>query len=903
MSGAGAGAGGGVSSLSPDGLGAAAARDSLASAGSAAVVEDFAADEDDGGVSDGGMFWLAGDNVKDAVEKASPDGTSAAAAPGATGAPTPQSRIIASRADHLVLNLSDLSSPSDAPTAASKRQRLDVEGSGPFGTIVDGDLGEWLRRLGPAQTSLLMRLRNRRGSALKCGGVSSPDGRSLIFALAGSHTLYEFSAFRYTERLSRIGSAELWRFTSGGRNWCGWWLAGTLNSSGRADGLAMQRVVRSGTVPPVQPSFDVPVDVCFNAVQAGVVDDDEAGDGSGDGTAAGGAGGAAGGAGGAPHVGSIRGSYVGKGDGSPGGSSSVGKSVDGEVDNPPPLDLFVADRTNRAVRHVVGRPGRARVTTVRDVLQDEPTGTKPERVASTAPLRATGGSTLWTLFSTGVLSCCTLDKTNDAVNERIVSQGPRFSTRTLTPLSSLTPDGAAVIAGVLAEPANSGNTDLVIVRRVKEGRGSARLLTTKLKLHSALDDSVLTLKRPMAVELPLKNVCAFAVVTSGRMCIACMPNTTVLGQELTLKTEAVPCGGDATGHSEDSYAMPWGEVRTLSAYTTGDGGLGLYVSDADARVFNVTFPAQLAARPTGHAVSMLPYLVDNEELCDVTFRVEGKTIHAVRALLAARSGYFRSMFFGGMRESLTPRASPSLRGSGSRTPSGRTPHARSKRPASRSGGRSGKRARRTRDSVASTDGDGDGDGDGVREAKTLDSGEEGEGSGDHVDGGDDDDEGGAGGDGDDDDDEHDVESDGSTPVRERARLEIEISDASYPAFRAMIAFLCTDALALPASDWVSCIVEVMCLATKYRLPSLYSACMEFMEQQRRLDPDSLIALMPAMLSASYERNLSQLCQYCINLMRSRAGRAWLRQPANTLEMTSRLAPHPELLTRLIQILL
>ena len=41
----------------------------------------------------------------------------------------------------------------------------------------------------------------------------------------------------------------------------------------------------------------------------------------------------------------------------------------------------------------------------------------------------------------------------------------------------------------------------------------------------------------------------------------------------------------------------------------------------------------------------------NEELSDVTFVVEGREIHACKALLASRSDYFMAMFFAGLRES------------------------------------------------------------------------------------------------------------------------------------------------------------------------------------------------------------------------------------------------------------
>lgn len=787
---------------------------------------------------------------------------------------TPQNArlgVVSRRGEHLVLGLSDISDPGES-AAAARRQRLEVEGSGPYGTLVDGDLGEWLRRLGPAQTKLLMRLRNRRGSALKCGGVSSPDGRCIVFALAGSHTLYEFSAYNYADRLSRIGSAELWRFRSGGRDWSGWWLAGTLNSSGTVDGIAEGASADSRS-----PSFNVPTDVCLNAVpkgwpspgvdatvaeQPGVVVPAERG-GAGDDAGQGAGGG---------------GSGAGAASGSPSGHADTHETQQ----DPPALDLFVADRGNRSVRHVIGRPGRARVTTVHGVLSTAGDSVKPERVASTPPYSDESGSTLWVLLSNGSLRCCALSPDDESVIEatEVQTEIRKFTLRTLSPLTGASSRGCAVLVGVPLEPSNSGNTDLVIVRKHSKRVGLRSLTATRLRLEHAHDGSPLTLKRPMAVELPIKNVCAFAVVTSGRMCVACLPAGVTWGHELTLKAEPVPCGGDATGVSEDSYAMPWGEVRTLSTYTTATGGLGLVVSDADARVFRVTFPAQLAPRPLGRAASVLPCLVDNEELCDVTFIVEGRPIHAVSALLAARSGYFRSMFFSsGLRESATPRTGT---GGSVGSPAGRA--VRRRRSRSHSGPR--KKARRgVRDSAASSDGDGDG----LQETKTSEH---------------DDDDGNDAGDDGGDSDERDLESVSSAPPRFVGRRpDVEIRDASYAAFRAMIAFLCTDSLALPADDWVNCIVEVMCLATLYRLPSLHGACMEFIEQRRRADPEALISLMPVMLPASYERRLSQLCRYCVNLLRSRLGRAWLGIRSNRVVIMRALAPHPELGADVLNVLL
>ena len=46
-------------------------------------------------------------------------------------------------------------------------------------------------------------------------------------------------------------------------------------------------------------------------------------------------------------------------------------------------------------------------------------------------------------------------------------------------------------------------------------------------------------------------------------------------------------------------------------------------------------------------------LIDNEQLADCTFLVEGHEIHANRAILAVRSEYFHALLFGSsMRESI-----------------------------------------------------------------------------------------------------------------------------------------------------------------------------------------------------------------------------------------------------------
>ena len=55
--------------------------------------------------------------------------------------------------------------------------------------------------------------------------------------------------------------------------------------------------------------------------------------------------------------------------------------------------------------------------------------------------------------------------------------------------------------------------------------------------------------------------------------------------------------------------------------------------------------------PPPTLVEDLRSLIDNKELSDVTFIVEGKAVGAVRAHLAVRSEHFRAMLFGGMRES------------------------------------------------------------------------------------------------------------------------------------------------------------------------------------------------------------------------------------------------------------
>lgn len=60
------------------------------------------------------------------------------------------------------------------------------------------------------------------------------------------------------------------------------------------------------------------------------------------------------------------------------------------------------------------------------------------------------------------------------------------------------------------------------------------------------------------------------------------------------------------------------------------------------------------AIPQPQLMNNLSQLIDNEELADVTFLVEGQIVHANRAILAVRSEYFRGMLFNGvMRESIS----------------------------------------------------------------------------------------------------------------------------------------------------------------------------------------------------------------------------------------------------------
>eukprot|EP00922_Rhytidocystis_sp_ex-Travisia-forbesii_P052418 GHVS01077748.1.p1 GENE.GHVS01077748.1~~GHVS01077748.1.p1 ORF type:complete len:505 (+),score=103.99 GHVS01077748.1:458-1972(+) len=54
--------------------------------------------------------------------------------------------------------------------------------------------------------------------------------------------------------------------------------------------------------------------------------------------------------------------------------------------------------------------------------------------------------------------------------------------------------------------------------------------------------------------------------------------------------------------------------------------------------------------PPSTLLSDLRQLINNKELADVSFLVEGQPVYATRALLAARSDHFRALFYGGMKE-------------------------------------------------------------------------------------------------------------------------------------------------------------------------------------------------------------------------------------------------------------
>ena len=71
-----------------------------------------------------------------------------------------------------------------------------------------------------------------------------------------------------------------------------------------------------------------------------------------------------------------------------------------------------------------------------------------------------------------------------------------------------------------------------------------------------------------------------------------------------------------------------------------------------SRVLNDFYRFKL--QPIGVAptalVSDFQRLINNPELADVQFLVEGKIVHAHKAVLSIRSEYFRVMLCGGMRE-------------------------------------------------------------------------------------------------------------------------------------------------------------------------------------------------------------------------------------------------------------
>ena len=60
--------------------------------------------------------------------------------------------------------------------------------------------------------------------------------------------------------------------------------------------------------------------------------------------------------------------------------------------------------------------------------------------------------------------------------------------------------------------------------------------------------------------------------------------------------------------------------------------------------------------PPPSLINDLSRLINNPQMSDVTFLVEGEEIHANRSLLAVRSDYFNALFFGSsMRESIQAR--------------------------------------------------------------------------------------------------------------------------------------------------------------------------------------------------------------------------------------------------------
>jgi hypothetical protein len=63
------------------------------------------------------------------------------------------------------------------------------------------------------------------------------------------------------------------------------------------------------------------------------------------------------------------------------------------------------------------------------------------------------------------------------------------------------------------------------------------------------------------------------------------------------------------------------------------------------------FRLKAVSIPPSALVNDMKRLMMREEMADVSFLVEGKVVHANRAILAVRSEYFDVMLYGGMRES------------------------------------------------------------------------------------------------------------------------------------------------------------------------------------------------------------------------------------------------------------
>ena len=60
----------------------------------------------------------------------------------------------------------------------------------------------------------------------------------------------------------------------------------------------------------------------------------------------------------------------------------------------------------------------------------------------------------------------------------------------------------------------------------------------------------------------------------------------------------------------------------------------------------------LVAEPSPNTLTDdLAKLVNNDDFSDITFLVEGRKIHAHKAILVVRSDYFNAMFSNGMQES------------------------------------------------------------------------------------------------------------------------------------------------------------------------------------------------------------------------------------------------------------